>query len=191
MESGTVAVNVSASGTNGIKVNDGFTISGGTLSVSVKADGARGIKNDARTTITGGTTTITTSGDCLIETVDGVTDTTSAAGIKCDSLFAMTGGALTITSSGDGGKGINCGQNVELSGGTLTVTTTGDNDEGKPKGIKSATAIIVSGGSLSVNVKKSWALDNGNDSEDPADRITVNGTPATCSLAKRSVTVKY
>jgi len=190
-EGGTVNVNMSSTGTNGIKVNDGLTINGGTLNIDVMADGARGIKNDSYTTITGGNITITTSGDCLMETVDGVTDASSAAGIKCDSIFTMSGGTLTISSSGDGGKGINCSQNVEISGGTLTITTTGKNEDGKPKGIKSDTGIIVSGGSISVSVKKSWACDNGTDSEDPEDHVTVQGSPTTCTLTKRMVIISY
>jgi hypothetical protein len=190
-EGGTVNVNVAATGTNGIKVNDGFTMKGGNLNIDVMADGARGIKCDARTTIQGGLTTITTSGDCKIEMMNGISDTTSAAGIKSDSLFVMTGGTLNITSTGDGGKGINCSENVEFRGGTLQVNTTGSNDVGKPKGIKSDTGIIVSGGSFNVTVKKSWACDNGNESEDPDDRVTVLGTPLTKTLLKRSVTIKY
>jgi hypothetical protein len=191
IDEGTINVNTDDTGTNGIKTNDGFTINGGTLTINVKADGGRGIKCDARTTINGGQTTITTIGDCEIENVDGVRDTTSAAGIKSDSLFVMNAGTLTITSKGDGGKGINCSENVEFKGGTLNITTTGSNDIGKPKGIKSDTGIIVSGGSFTVNVKKSWALDNGNESEDPADRITIEGSPTTKTLQKRSVVVVY
>jgi len=190
-DSGIVKVYVDDSGSNGIKVNDGLTINGGTLTVSVKADGARGIKNDAFTTITGGTTTITTSGDCKIETENGIRDTTSAAGIKCDSLFTMSGGTLTIKSTGDGGKGINSGKNVEFSGGTLNVTTTGSNDIGKPKGIKSDTGIIVSGGSFTVSVKKSWACDNGSDSDNAEDHLTILGTPTTRKVDKKSVNIQY
>lgn len=190
-QSGTITVNVSETGSNGVKANDGIAIEGGTLKIAVKADGARGIRSEAYTAVRGGSTTITTSGDCKIETVDGVRDTTSAAGIKCDSLFAMSGGTLTVTSSGDGGKGINSSQNVEVSGGTLTVKTTGSNDDGKPKGIKSDTAIIVSGGSFSVEVKKSWACDNGTDSETPSDHLTIVGTPASKSVTKKKVTVKF
>ena len=188
---GTVTVNVSETGSNGIKVNDGIAIEGGTLKISVEADGARGIRSEAYTTVSGGTTTITTKGDCKIETVDGEDDASSAAGIKCDSVFTMSGGTLTITSSGDGGKGINCSQNVEVRGGTLTVKTTGSNEEGKPKGVKSDTGIIVSGGSFEVTVKKSWACDNGTDSETPDDHLTVIGTPTTKSIAKKAVTVKF
>lgn len=191
IDEGTINVNTDDTGSNGIKANDGFLINGGTLTIDVKSDGGRGIKSDARTTINGGQITITTSGDCKIETIDGVRDTTSAAGIKSDSLFVMTAGSLTITSKGDGGKGINCSEDVEFSGGTLTVVTTGSNDEGKPKGIKSETGIIVSGGSFSVNVKKSWACDNGTDSEVPADHLTIQGSPTTKSVAKRTVKIIY
>lgn len=187
----TLNATTSETGTNGIKVNDGMYINGGTLTVSVASDGGRGIRSEAKTVITGGTTTITTSGDCKIETVDGVADTTSAAGIKCDSLFTMTAGTLTITSTGDGGKGIRCDENVEFSGGTLVVKTTGSNDDSKPKGIKSDTGIIVSGGSFSVTVKKSWACDNGTDSTEPADHLTVQGSPTSSSIAKKSVVIAY
>ena len=191
VQNGTLNVNVAKTGSNGMKANDGITIEGGTLNIDVKANGARGIRCEARTTISGGETTINTSGDCLLETVDGVTDTTSCAGIKSDSLFTMTAGKLVITSSGDGGKGINCSENVEFSGGTLSVTTTGTNDIGKPKGVKSDTGIIVSGGSFVVKVSKSWACDNGIETEDASARLTIKGSPTTLNLQKRSVTVIY
>ena len=190
-ESGNISVSVASTGSNGVKTNDGLQIKGGTLNIDVKANGARGIKNDAKTTISGGTTTISTSGDCLIETTDGITDTTSCAGIKCDSLFTQTAGELTITSSGDGGKGINCAENIVLEGGTMNVTTTGSNNEGKPKAVKSDTGIILSGGQFHASCNKSWACDNGTDSDDPADHVTIVGTPVTKSLAKREVTVIF
>ncbi len=191
INSGTINVSVDGTGSNGIKVNDGFTINGGTLGIAVKADGARGIKSDARVTISGGETTITTKGGCLIETVEGVVDTTSAAGIKCDSLFLMTAGVLKVTSTGDGGKGINSDEIIQFEGGTLEANTTGSNDEGKPKAIKGDKGIIVSGGSFTATCKKSWALDNGVDSENVSDRITIIGTPTSKTLEKRNVIIKY
>jgi hypothetical protein len=191
INSGTINVSVDGTGSNGIKVNDGFTINGGTLGIAVKADGARGIKSDARVTISGGETTITTKGGCLIETVEGVVDTTSAAGIKCDSLFLMTAGVLKVTSTGDGGKGINSDEIIQFEGGTLEANTTGSNDEGKPKAIKGDKGIIVSGGSFTATCKKSWALDNGVDSETVSDRVTIIGTPTSKTLEKRNVIIKY
>ena len=191
----TLNAATSTTGTNGIKANDGIFILGGTTTVSVESDGGRGIRSEAQTVIGGGTTTITTTGDCKIETTDGITDTTSCACIKSDSLFTMTAGTLTVTSTGDGGKGINCSQNIEVSGGTLTATTTGSNDMGKPKAVKSDTGIIVSGGSFTASVRKSWACDNGYESNDEADQaancVTIVGTPVTQSLAKKSVVIEF
>ena len=195
-ENGKVNVNVSENGTNGIKVNDGFTMMNGTLNINVKADGARGIRNESLTTILDGNITIITSGDCLLETIcaaDGTmsVDTTSCAGIKGDDVFTMNGGTLTITSSGDGGKGINCDKDICLNGGTMIVKTTGGNDVGKPKAVKSETGIILSGGSFTATCKKSWACDNGVESDDPADRVTIIGTPTTKSLTKKEMIVVF
>ena len=184
-------MNVNANGTNGIKVNDGMTILGGVLDIFVASDGGRGIRNEARMTISGGDISITTTGDCRIETVDGIADTTSCAGIKCDSLFTMTAGSLNITSTGDGGKGINCSQNVEFSGGTLYVRTMGSNDVAKPKGVKSDTGIIVSGGTFDVKVSKSWACDNGSNSEDISGMLTIIGSPTVNEFKKKWVSLEY
>ncbi len=188
---GTIKIDVEDTGSNGIKVNDGFTINDGVLTIDVKADAARGIRCEARTTIAGGTTTITTSGDCETTSVEGVEDASSAAGIKCDSLFLMTAGTLTITSKGDGGKGINCADSVKFCGGTLYAETKGGNDEGKPKAVKGDKGIVVSGGSFMAKCVKSWALDNGVDTEDPKQRVTILGTPTTNTVQKRNVVIKY
>ena len=188
---GTGALTVNGNAKNGIASDDYIIIDEGELSINVTSDGGRGIKVNDGLTINGGATTITTSGDCRIETTDGVRDTTSAAGIKSDSLFVMTAGSLTITSKGDGGKGINATDSVIFRGGTLNISTTGSNDVGKPKGVKSDKAIVVSGGSFTVNVKKSWACDNGTDSEEPQDHLTIEGTPKTKTLQKRSVIVQF
>ena len=187
-----VTINSATTATNGMKANDGMFINGGNLNINVTADGAHGIKCDAKTLVTGGTVSITTTGGCLIETVDGVAvDTTSAACIRCDSLFSISGGTMTLLSMGDGGKGIRCNENIELSGGSLYVTTTGGNEQGKPKALKSDTGIIVSGGYLNASVEKSWACDNGTDSEAPADHLTVKGTPTVKNIEKKQVEVSY
>lgn len=189
--SSTINIMVASTGSNGIKANDGMFIKGGNLTIDVSADGARGIKNDARTEISGGTTTINTHGDCKIETIDGITDTTSCAGIKSDSLFTMTAGTLAITSHGDGGKGINCSENIELNGGSMTVKTEGDNKIGKPKAVKSDTGIILRGGKFHAECKKSWACDNGSDSDEPEDHLTIVGTPVSKTIGKRLVEVSF
>ena len=145
--------------------------------------------------VNGGDITITTSGDCIYDSDEQ--DYSSAACIKCDYPFTMNGGTLTMTSSGDGGKGINCAQDIIFSGGTLVATTTGGNEDAKPKAIKSDTGIIVSGGSFTATVNKSWACDNGYEDDTLSDeelaqkRITIQGTPTTTSIAKKSVTIIY
>lgn len=174
---------------HGIKVNDGFWMNSGTLTVDVTGDGCKGISNDSITVISGGTMAITTSGDCVYDAE--AADYSSAACIKSDYQFKMTGGMVTLVSSGDGGKGINCDEDVVFSGGTLTVTTTGGNEEAKPKGVKGDMGIIVSGGLFKVSVNKSWACDNGTDSDSPADHVTVVGTPTSSTIEKKSVEIIF
>ena len=190
-----MTLHASSSTGNGIKVNDGLWINNGTLDISVTADAARGIKCDSVVVITGGNTTITTSGDCIYDSSEQ--DYSSAACIKCDYDFTMSGGTLTMTSSGDGGKGINSSAGVIFSGGTLSAITTGGNDEGKPKAIKATTGITVSGGSFYAKVSKSWACDSGygtdstSDAEMLANCVTVVGSPATKSIAKKQVQIIF
>jgi hypothetical protein len=190
-----VTLHASSSTGNGIKVNDGLWINNGTLDISVTADAARGIKCDSVVVITGGNTTITTSGDCIYDSSEQ--DYSSAACIKCDYDFTMSGGTLTMTSSGDGGKGINSSAGVIFSGGTLSAITTGGNDEGKPKAIKATTGITVSGGSFYAKVSKSWACDSGygtdstSDAEMLANCVTIVGSPATKSIAKKQVQIIF
>lgn len=190
-----VNLNINSSSGNGIKVNDGLWINNGTINIGVTADAARGIKCDSTVVVNGGNTTIATSGNCVWDADEQ--DYSSAACIKCDYQFTMTGGNLTMTSSGDGGKGINCAADIVFSGGTLVATTTGGNEDGKPKAIKSDTGIIVSGGSFTAKVSKSWACDNGYEDDTLSDaelaykRITVKGNPTTCNIAKKSVSIIY
>ena len=184
----------SPSGT-GIKVNDGLWINNGTIDIKVTADAARGIRCDSVVVINGGNTTIATIGHCVYDSQTA--DYSSAACIKCDYPFTMTGGSLTMTSEGDGGKGINCTRDIIFKGGTLVATTNGDNTYGKPKAIKSDTGIFVSGGSFKANVAESWACDNGyedgslSDDELAKKRITVEGSPTTKNITKKSVEIVY
>ncbi len=190
-----VTLNISSSTGTGIKVNDGLWINNGTIDINVTADAARGIRCDSVVVINGGNTTIATSGDCVYDS--STFDYSSAACIKCDYPFTMTAGSLTMTSSGDGGKGINCTRDIIFKGGTLVATTTGDNTDGKPKAIKSDTGIYVSGGSFKATVDVSWACDNGyedgslSDDELAKKRVTVEGSPTTKNITKKSVEIVY
>ena len=78
-----------------------------------------------------------------------------------------------------------------FSGGTLYVRTMGSNDVAKPKGVKSDTGIIVSGGSFDVKVSKSWACDNGTDTEDISNMLTIIGSPTVDEFKKKWVKLSY
>ena len=192
---GNITLNVKSTTGTGIKVNDGLWINSGKIDINVTADAARGIKSDSVVVITGGNTTITTSGDCVYDKEED--DYSSAACIKCDRDFTMSAGTLTMSSSGDGGKCINTSGKVEFSGGTLTATTTGDNEDGKPKAIKAMTGILVSGGSFSAKVSKSWACDSGygDDTTSDSDRldhcVTITGNPTTSTITKKNVNISF
>lgn len=80
-----------------------------------------------------------------------------------------------------------------LTSGTLSAFTTGGNEEGKPKAV---TGITVSGGSFYAKVSKSWACDSGYGDDTTTDDklancVTVIGTPATNSIAKKQVQIIY
>ena len=190
-----VTLNVKSPSGSGIKVNDGLWINNGTIDINVTAKAARGIRCDSVVVINGGNTTIATRGGCEQDPV--TFDYSSAACIKCDYPFTMTGGSLTMTSEGDGGKGINCTRDIIFRGGTLVAETTGDNTNGKPKAIKSDTGIFVSGGSFKATVDVSWACDNGyedgslSDDELAKKRVTVEGSPTTKDIKKKSVTIIF
>ena len=102
----------------------------------------------------------------------------------------MTGGTLSMKSKGDGGKGLNCDGSVTISGGSFSAITSGDNDNSKPKAVK-GNGITISGGSFYAKVAKSWACDNGIESDTPSDRITVIGTPSSSSITKKEVKITY
>lgn len=186
-----------AEGGSALKANDGVFVQAGNITLQANATASRGIRSEADVEIYGGNIEIKTKGDCLVEDIvegtEVLKDTTSAAGIKTDGHFLMEAGKLDIQSSGDGGKGINSADSVVVNGGSLTIATTGNNKLGKPKGVKSDKAIVMSGGTLKVTVQKSWALDNGDESDDPEKRITIIGEPKShsLSLTQKSVYIEF
>ena len=96
-----------------------------------------------------------------------------------------------MTSSGDGGKGLNCADVISLTGGTFSAVTSGDNENGKPTAVKGDKGIILSGGSFYAKVDKSWACDNGTDSEIASEHVTVMGTPSEANYTKKEVKVVF
>ena len=178
-------INIASTAGNGIKANDGFTISDGVLTINVSADGGKGIKSDDITEIIGGTIDITTTGGSKYDAE--LADYSSAAGIKSDSTLTMSGGTLTIHSYGEGGKGINCDHDIVFSGGTLYAETTGDKIYSAPKAVKSDTAITISGGSFTARSADSWACSIGEDNTFP----NIVGTPTTRTETKKEYIIIY
>ena len=144
---------------HGIKSNDGVFIDGGVINVETTAAGSKALKCDSVVTVNGGRTTLITRGDCTIQTLAGVTDTTSCAALKCDYAFSMTAGTMRLYSSGDGGKGLNCLTDIAVAGGTLQAVTEGTRNEGSPKGIKSSGNTTITGGTVYSYSKRSVPLE--------------------------------
>ncbi|MCR4919957.1 MAG: carbohydrate-binding domain-containing protein [Prevotella sp.] len=188
----TVNATTAATGSNGLKMNDGMFVYGGTLNINVAADGAKGIKCDSTFTMTAGTVSVTTTGASVIETdaTTGLRDTSSCAGIKVDRQLTLSGGTLTLNSTGEGGKGINAEQDIVMTGGTLTAICTGEKDISNPKAVKTDTYIYLSGGSFTAQSTNGRATDCATADRYPTIDTTA-GQPTTLTTTKHSVVVSW
>ncbi len=181
--SGSGTLNVVGSTQNAIACDDYIVVD--EASITATSSTGHGIKVNDGFWMNSGTLTVDVTGDgCKGISNDSITvisggtmaittsgdcvydaeaaDYSSAACIKSDYQFKMTGGMVTLVSSGDGGKGINCDEDV-----------------------------VFSGGLFKVSVNKSWACDNGTDSDSPADHVTVVGTPTSSTIEKKSVEIIF
>ncbi|MCR5463878.1 MAG: carbohydrate-binding domain-containing protein [Bacteroidales bacterium] len=181
MASPTVTVTSGSSAGHGIRGKEYVQLSDGELTVSTSAAMKKGIGSDDYVLVEGGTTTINVSGGVAYDSDDA--EYKGTAGIKADNYFAMTGGSVTIKNTGAGGKGVSAGSydydetshtlsDSYISGGTLKITTTGsESNDVSSKGIKIgykeksgnkyvyAGNLIISGGSVVVNVSKSEGIE--------------------------------
>lgn len=145
---------VATSEGNGIKANDGVSITGGVLNVSVSGTAAKGISSDGYVAVSGGRTTIITTGGAEYDSDDN--DVSACAGIKADSVMTVSGGTLNLKSTGAGGKGINTDMALNISGGTINILTTGkqyvysNSLDASAKGMKSDANLTISGGTIKV-----------------------------------------
>lgn len=117
-----VNINVSSSGTNGLKANDAIVVDGGVVNVAVTSSGGKGLTTDGYYEQNGGRVTALTSGG--VDTSDA-SDVSGSAGLKVDSVFYLNDGELNLKSTGQGGKGLSCDQDIYINGGSLTVITSG------------------------------------------------------------------
>lgn len=139
-------VDISASGADGIDVDEGyFTMSGGSLSVSVSAAGAKAVKAAGNVFVRGGEMTLATSGAQKYDSDDA--DYKAAACLASDSSIFISGGSVFAECSGVGGKAVKADFDIEVSDGSLTALSTGSsNSYGSAKGVKAKQDISISGG---------------------------------------------
>lgn len=160
---GTGTLTVNATFNNAIQSKDKLKFVDGTYVINSVGDGLKG--KDC-VGFTGGTFTIKTSGDGIQSTND--TDFTTG-------FVEITGGSITINATKDG---IQAESFVDIQGGSLNITTNGgstngpahsegfggfgnwggnsgsqteQNDTESAKGLKSNTATIIAGGTITLN----------------------------------------
>ena len=120
-------LNITSSAGHGVRGKDYIVVTGGTVNVSVSAGGKKGFSSDSLVRFDGGVTTMAITGNTVVTTENGVSDTNGTAGVKADQIFEMNSGTLTITNSGTGGKGISCDGPAYFRDGIVDITVTGSN----------------------------------------------------------------
>lgn len=170
-----VNICIDASSGNGIRGNDGVTISGGVLNINITGTADKGLSSDGEVLIGGGRTTVLTSGGYEWDDTDN--DYSACAGIKAAD-FKMDGGELLVLSTGIGGKGVSSDNTLDVSGGTIKVITQGNSYKKgsygtSPKGLKADGDLTVSGGRILVRSSHSEGIES-------KGRITLSGGSVEC-----------
>lgn len=148
---GTGTLTVDGNAKNGIKGAADAVITVGEVKLNINA-ADDGLSCDDELTIAGGTLSITAGGDAVKASPDtGDTenpDTTSLGNVT------ISGGTLTLSAAEDG---IQADGDLTISGGTFHVKTNGGHttaltdDSASCKGFKAGGALIVTGGTLTVD----------------------------------------
>lgn len=148
---GTGTLNVDGNAKNGIKgaADAVITVAEGKLNINAANDG---LSCDDELNITGGTLNITAGGDAVKASPD--TDDTENPDTTSIGNVTISGGTLTLSAAEDG---IQADGDLTISGGTFHVktnggyTTTLTDDSASCKGFKAGGALIVTGGTLTVD----------------------------------------
>lgn len=120
---------------NGIASKDDLDINGGTLSVTAVNNGIRGAES---VEIKGGAVSVESGND-------GVKS--ASADKEGKGYIRISGGSLSVTAAGDG---ISAETELTVEGGSVTVLTTGDPSQASSKAVKAKTALLISGGELTL-----------------------------------------
>ena len=142
---GSGTLNVNGSCKNGIKgaSNASVTVKSSTLNIDASHDA---LSSDGSVTVTGGALSLKADNDGISAQPED-TDTASAGTVT------VSGGSVTITSGGDG---IQSTGKLSVSNGTLKITAGGGYteelaDDVSAKGLKSDTAVSLTGGIYTLN----------------------------------------
>ena len=163
---GEGALVVRANCNNGIVSKDDLKVTGGNITVNAVNDGLKGRNSIA---VSAGTIVINAGGDGL--RADNDEEAT-------EGYIAIAGGVLTIVATQDG---IHAESSLQISGGEIALTTGGgsanssdrpergmrrpgaatETDGASAKGLKAGTAIIIEGGSITVDSSDDALHSNG------------------------------
>lgn len=161
----------------------------GEMTISNSQIAGKGLKSDGKIEVLKGNLSISTTGNGVVETVSGVTDSSTACCIKSSGHISLLGGNITCNSTGTGGKGIaadstlvigvvgadnnNLILNVTTSGERFFVSGSGMNaDYANPKAIKSEGDMTVNSGTITVRCNQT---NEGGEGLESKNILTING----------------
>ncbi len=202
MSGGFIHLAASDEGSDGLKAETDFVMTGGSAQVEIAGGKGKGV-NCAEFNISGGKLTILNYGGAVYDEDDN--DISSAAGIKCDGNMEITGGLVALQSTGSAGKGINCDGDLTINGDAVVqVITTGQQYvlgqlDSSAKGIKADGNLTISGnavvqvkatggeGSEGIESKSTLQIDGGqvvsycyDDAMNASDAIIINDGTIYC-----------
>lgn len=174
---GSGTLNVNANYNNGIKSKDDLKITDGTINIVSVDDGIIGKDTVA---IENATVTVDAGGDGIKATnetesalgyvlIDSGTLNITAGndGIQGVSAVTVNGGSIMISSGGGSANSINNSSSSLYNPGSSMSSSTSEEESSSGKGIKSSSAITISGGSITV--------DSADDAIHANDSVTVSG----------------
>ena len=174
---GTGTLTVDGNAKNGIKGAADAVITVGEVKLNINAAND-GLSCDDELKITGGTLSITAGGDAVKASPDTGEnpDTTSLGNVT------ISGGTLTLNATGEG---VQADGDLTISGGTFHVKTNGGHttaltdDSASCKGFKAGGALIVTGGTLTV--------DSADDALHASTDVTISGGTLTLATGDDGV----
>lgn len=196
---GSLTINTTADGNDGIKSGSLLTISGGTMNITVEGNQSKALKADEKMTLNGGDITIKANGDVLLEASGSGYEVSYCTGIKSNGDLIIDGSTINITCSGIAGKGVSTDGNFSIASGYLKVNTTGNgstykNSSGTTDSYGSTcistdgtlsllggTVVLSSSGSAGKGISSTGEIIIGSESATPDISITTTGSKITVS----------